>query len=168
MEIAITGHTSGIGKYIFENYRGISGFSRSNGYNICKSDDRKRILQNAENCDVFINNAHNEFGQTFLLLDIFKKWQFRNKTIVNIGSRVAEDGLFLANHRMDLMNYRIYKSSLKSLHEDLAQCDTSLTLNYVWFGYVGTERIFKKYPDLQDYISVEQAATEILKPLQKE
>ena len=36
MIIGITGHTSGIGKAIYEKYDNSIGFSRSNGYDIGK------------------------------------------------------------------------------------------------------------------------------------
>ncbi len=40
-----------------------------------------------ENSDVFINNRHNSFKQTELLLEVFNKWKDTEKTIVNIVSR---------------------------------------------------------------------------------
>ena len=36
---------------------------------------------------MFINNRHNSFKQTELLLDVFNKWKDTEKTIVNIVSR---------------------------------------------------------------------------------
>ena len=41
--IGITGHTAGIAKYIFDRFNCI-GFSRSNGYDIDKEEDRLRII----------------------------------------------------------------------------------------------------------------------------
>ena len=40
-----------------------------------------------ENSDVFINNRHNSFNQTELLMEVFNKWKDTDKTIVNIISR---------------------------------------------------------------------------------
>jgi len=40
-----------------------------------------------ENSDIFINNRHNSFKQTELLMHVFDKWKYTNKTIVNIVSR---------------------------------------------------------------------------------
>ena len=40
-----------------------------------------------ENSDVFINNRHNSFNQTELLMQVFNKWKDTDKTIVNIISR---------------------------------------------------------------------------------
>ena len=36
---------------------------------------------------MFINNAHQPFEQTKLLMDVFEKWKDTDKTIVNIVSR---------------------------------------------------------------------------------
>ena len=67
MKIALTGHTSGIGKTIYEGKIAMHGFSRSNGYNILCANDRHRILNT--NFDILINNACSSLGQTLLLLD---------------------------------------------------------------------------------------------------
>ena len=40
-----------------------------------------------ENSDVFINNRHNSFKQTELLMEVYNKWKDTDKTIVNIISR---------------------------------------------------------------------------------
>ena len=49
MKYAITGHTSGIGKALYENYLpNAIGFSRSNGFNI--STDIRKIIHESKNC----------------------------------------------------------------------------------------------------------------------
>lgn len=59
MKIGITGHTSGLGKALFDNYQSLGheciGFSRTNGYNIVDNFDE--IAAMAETLDLFINNA---------------------------------------------------------------------------------------------------------------
>lgn len=60
MKIAITGHTSGIGKCLFENLsqeHDVTGYSRSNGFDISNTENREQIA-NTE-YDIFINNAYN-------------------------------------------------------------------------------------------------------------
>ena len=58
MKIAITGHTQGIGKCAFKRLSpNIIGFSKSTGYDITKFNDRKRIIEESKDCDIFINNA---------------------------------------------------------------------------------------------------------------
>lgn len=91
MKVAITGHTKGIGfavKQIIEQQgHSVIGFSSSTGYNISLEEDRKRILNEIHDCDVFINNAYTPQGQTLLLKSIIDLWQGLDKTIININSK---------------------------------------------------------------------------------
>ena len=92
MKIAITGHTSGIGKAFTElcDHKNIewSGFSRSNGFDISQRDEW--LTQAADDCDVFINNAYDKFYQVDLLYDLWDHWKSFDKQIVCLGS-VAPD-----------------------------------------------------------------------------
>lgn len=165
--IAITGHTDGIGKKLFETLNPDAiGFSRTNGYNITNSNDIVRILDQSKNCKVFINNAYDNFGQSNLLLEAFFRWKDTEKIIINVGSMIAEDGIDL-HPNTDLLTYQMHKTSLKKLCEDLNTYGSKLQIKYVCFGYVGTEKILKKYPNINKnaYISVETAANKILEQL---
>lgn len=163
MKYAITGHSAGIGQALYNFLPNAVGFSRSNGYDITDSKSRQQIVQQCNNCDVFINNAFNEFGQTYMLLDMFHSWKNTDKTIVNVGSVIAEDTTVLKNYE-HLLEYQIQKKSLKVLHNDLSNLNYSVKLKYVYFGYVGTERILKKYPDMSrdQYITPDDAVKIIL------
>ena len=60
-KIVITGHTSGIGKAIFDKFTEVScheiiGMSRSNGYDIEKDFDK--VVEEATGAEIFINNAY--------------------------------------------------------------------------------------------------------------
>lgn len=73
-KIIITGHTSGIGKAIYDKFKEIScheiiGMSRSNGYDIDKDFDR--IVEEAAGCELFINNAYRD-GQQLKLVNALK------------------------------------------------------------------------------------------------
>jgi nucleoside-diphosphate-sugar epimerase len=73
-KIIITGHTSGIGKAIYDKFKEIScreivGMSRSNGYDIDKDFDK--IVAEAEGCELFINNAYRD-GQQLKLVEALK------------------------------------------------------------------------------------------------
>ncbi len=63
MKIVITGHTQGIGKALFENFKEheVIGLSRSNGYDIDKNFDA--VVAAAQGCDLFINNAYRDKQQ---------------------------------------------------------------------------------------------------------
>lgn len=108
MKIAITGHTRGIGRAIADLYYSdeVVGFSRSNGYDISKTDNIKLILTKSSECNVFVNNAYHDFAQCELLEGMYTQWKDDpTKTIVNIISR-ARYGLgkskFYGQTKMEL------------------------------------------------------------------
>lgn len=73
-KIIITGHTSGVGKAIYDKFKEIScreivGMSRSNGYDI--DADFDKIVAEAEGCELFINNAYRD-GQQLKLVEVLK------------------------------------------------------------------------------------------------
>lgn len=58
MKIAITGHTSGLGKFLLGNLsqnHECKGFSRSNGYDL--KEDFENVIRQIRTCDLFINNS---------------------------------------------------------------------------------------------------------------
>lgn len=98
MKISITGHTKGIGKYLYESFLNKKfetiGFSYSTGFDISKKNDRIRILEESKNCDVFINCAYNyknwDNSQLDMLKEIYDIWENKpNKHIINISSAAS-------------------------------------------------------------------------------
>lgn len=89
MKIAITGHTKGIGKSIYDllsQKHEVLGFSRSNGYDITKFYDV--IVAKTLTFDVFINNTYVNNFQNLIFTKLLESWKLdETKTIVNIGSR---------------------------------------------------------------------------------
>tara|TARA_B000000565_G_C23762689_1_gene369017 strand:+ start:95 stop:595 length:501 start_codon:yes stop_codon:yes gene_type:complete len=69
MKISMTNSDRGLGKVISDRFDNVvEGFD--------------------EDSDVFINNRHYYFsGQAELLMEVFEKWRYKKKTIVNIISR---------------------------------------------------------------------------------
>jgi hypothetical protein len=158
---AITGHTAGIGKRLYERLNpNAIGFSLSTGYNITNPNDRQRIIRESKDCDVFVNNAPAGFGQTLLFLELFDVWKDQPKTIINVGSRIAEIKL-LPKNRQDLLTYQAEKLILKEMSSRVIG---TCKVKYKWFAYVGTEKILKKYPHFTetDYITEDRAVDIIL------
>jgi predicted solute-binding protein len=139
----------------------IVGFSRTNGYDINDFKSRKKIIEESYDADIFINNAQNKFGQTMMFLDLWEVWKNkREKTIINVGSRIA-DIKYLPPQSQNLIKYQAEKVLLKEMSSRvLSIC----RVKYVSFGYVGTEKILEKYPNMSpdNYISVDEAADIIL------
>jgi NAD(P)-dependent dehydrogenase (short-subunit alcohol dehydrogenase family) len=92
MKIAITGHTSGIGKAIGDYFapdNSVLGFSKSSGYDIKLPQDRIHIREQSLECDIFVNNAYSNFddAQLEMLRLIHSSWAGTDKLIINISSR---------------------------------------------------------------------------------
>ena len=83
MNIAITGHSAGIGQALARIYEThgheIVGLSRRNGYNI---RSLPKVAGMIEPCDMFINNAQTQYAQTELLYAVWQRWQGQEKYIV--------------------------------------------------------------------------------------
>jgi hypothetical protein len=163
MKYAVTGHTQGIGQKLYSRLLpNVIGFSRSTGYDISSKQDRLRIINEAEHCDVFINNAHADFSQVYLLIELLDRWKnLDNKHIINIGSRVSE--ITLPEKACMFWKYQAEKTALRDTVYKL-NTNVKCNLAYKWFGYVGTEKILAKYPHFTevDYISLDAAADIIL------
>lgn len=163
MKYAITGHSEGIGQGLYNRLSpNAIGFSLSHGYDITKKEDRRRIISQVQDCDVFINNAPAGIGQTYMFIELYKEW--RNdptKTIINVGSRIAEIDI-LPEDRIQLLEYQADKLILKEM--SLRVPPSACKVNYRWFPYVGTKKILAKYPHFtpDDYITIDQAIDIIL------
>ena len=92
------------------------------------------------------------------MLELYDEFKDTNKTIINVGSNVTEINI---KDAPSLLDYFTYKKTLKTLSNDLNKLST-LNVKYVTFGYVGTDRMFKKHPEVKNYISVDQAVEIIL------
>jgi NAD(P)-dependent dehydrogenase (short-subunit alcohol dehydrogenase family) len=110
MKIAVTGHTSGIGKsiydYFLEQNNDVIGFSRSNGYNISNKEDRTNICNLSENFDIFVNNAYNNFdnSQELMLADRLESWKDTEKIIINLSSRWTTGNHKYCHDKMSIDN----------------------------------------------------------------
>ena len=109
----ITGHTAKIGKYLYDRFPGALGMSRSSGWDI---NDVDRIVDEAANHDVFINNAHGQgFQQTVLMLRLFDAYRSSDKLFINMGT----DAAYSSKWSVVYEQYPVEKSSLHSAVEHL-------------------------------------------------
>lgn len=117
MKIAITGHTSGIGKaftkILSQQGHSILGISRRDGENIRRVTHTAKMIKD---CDMFINNAQSMFAQTELLCEVWNLWQGQDKTIWNISTHMTMQPINTVpdnNNDIDMCLYRIQKLSLE-------------------------------------------------------
>jgi short-subunit dehydrogenase len=92
--IAIIGHTRGIGKAIADLYNKkkyqVIGMSRSNGFDLEK--DHEKILEKIIDCELVVLNAHSGTGQLTLLKRIYEMYVFANMKVAVITSTSGLDG----------------------------------------------------------------------------
>lgn len=124
MKIAITGHTSGIGKSfakkLSERGHDIVGISRREGENIRRIPHTAKLI---EPCDLFINNAQSDFAQTQLLQEVWKMWQGSEKYIWNISTHMTQSPVNTTpdgHGDLDMNMYRIQKQSLEEMSKHLS------------------------------------------------
>jgi NAD(P)-dependent dehydrogenase (short-subunit alcohol dehydrogenase family) len=148
MKIAITGHTKGIGKALYDGFKAqgheVIGFNRSTVANISTDAGLNKIAEESKDCDIFINNAYDTsrlrtcmaFSQTVLLYKMWEMWQGQNKKIVCIGSRTSD------NYHTTVWPYAIHKRALDEAVKQLRGLDDArphiLNLKP---GYVDTEQV---------------------------
>lgn len=160
MKIAITGHTKGIGKALYDLliYKGNTcyGFSRKNSYDISDAEDRDAIIFKAKDCDVFINNAWLDFYQVDLFNDIFSLWkEDKSKTIININSR-SKYGIS-GNPTYSATKKELAKVSYKAMFDNDKKCRI-ININP---GYVKTDMTVDKHNSIP-MLSAKECAEMIL------
>lgn len=90
-KIIITGHTSPMGKDVYEHYSktyNCLGVSRNTGYDLTKSEDQDRVVSEALARDVFLNIAHVGTAQSTLLMKLKQRWSQESplKKVITVGS----------------------------------------------------------------------------------
>jgi short-subunit dehydrogenase len=158
MKFAITGHTRGLGAAIAQTLsygHTVLGFSKSTGYNITDKEDRKLIIEQSQDCHVFINNAHKGYAQTELLYELWEYWKDQDKLIINIGSNTT-DSIKPFAHK-----YTAEKNALEKASEQLANLNMPCKVSMYKFGWIGTERVIANY-NPKTYIMPTDAASFIV------
>jgi NADP-dependent 3-hydroxy acid dehydrogenase YdfG len=89
--VAVTGHTSGIGKEIYDYcmFHGadVRGYSRSNGYNITERTGDHIINECLMwDADIVFNHAWVPRAQNKILKILHTQWKDKDKVIINTGS----------------------------------------------------------------------------------
>lgn len=125
MKFVITGHTSGIGKAIFENYGGV-GLSKSTGFNIITDD----IVPYLDSETIFINNAFTltqPFSQIRLLYDSVKIC----RKVICIGSNTRIEGIYkTTKDALNIACQDLFYNGYNVTNIRLGKVDTPYQQNY--------------------------------------
>lgn len=156
MKIAITGHSKGIGKALFDKLTAQSheviGFSRSNGFNVADPVIRAGIVTELADCDVFINNAYAGDAQLELLKAVIPTWEGTDKQIININSKVSIFGRW---------NFEDSEIDLEPISEKGMTDEKTATIKEFYESYADnkidqvtelTKRLFKSSPRILNVI----------------
>lgn len=133
MNIALTGHTRGFGKYILEKIseeHTVKCFSKSTGHDITKKDIRIDIVNQINDCDIFINCAQEGYAQIELLYDVFHVWAEKPKLILNIGSNARD-----FTNRDRPYDYSVQKLALNHASKQLGRSNICKVVT-VDFGFL--------------------------------
>lgn len=157
-KIFITGHTSGIGKaiyqYLEEEGHYVDGGSRLNGYDITKPNTVQHIIRNY---DVLINNTYAKGAQFDLLKDVYNGWKNRKKTIINIGSWQSHE---LSGRPLSSLNYSAVKKSLETYSRWISMNDKECRSMIYNVGFVDTplaREHMKDWPKDKQKFALERA-----------
>ena len=139
--VIITGHTSGIGKALYDFFTpGVIGLSRTTGFDITKDEFKWHG-------DVFINNAVNfdsyegMFGQVRVFWEAWKLWRkHRDRVIVNIGS-ISMD--YVTSPTYPQMIYASAKSALANASRSCQFIENGPRVIHIKLGAVDTPLIQK-------------------------
>ena len=140
MNIAITGHTRGIGCAISALFKNdtVLGLSRSTGYDIRNTES---IIDSVKDCDIFINNAYDGGCQTAILSALAAVWKNTDKLIITIGSTVTDYPRSEIHLDKEPFPYRDYKRELRDTFRVLSRLPNSCRMSLVSPGATDTDMI---------------------------
>lgn len=124
MKIVFTGHTSNIGKMLFEHLsvaHECLGFSRSNNCDLNNKEQMNNFINTALDSDCLINLAHIEDVQSKILNNINSRWNNnRLKNVITFGTLATKiNSKFLKDIGVDPL-YLKQKHHLDAVHESLS------------------------------------------------
>lgn len=147
MKIAITGHSKGIGKALYDilsQEHEVEGYDRTNGFDISTNVDI--IVRASKKSDVFINNAFFGMAQMILLNRFWDLWKYdETKTIVNISSLSKYPGLSGNSNGYSAMKAALSHQAFLLMFSDRERKCRMINVNP---GYVDTRLTAHIDPDL--------------------
>jgi len=138
-KIAITGHTRGIGKGLYNFFSksyNVKGFSLENGYDI---NDYDRILDETDDCEIFINNAYSYYKQSELVTAWAQRHKNHKYLIISTSSIAAEPLLEIKKVFPHLENYAKEKYAINRASWEVNHNDGLCKASVIMPGVVDTK-----------------------------
>lgn len=124
LQVCVTGHTSGLGKAIYNFYsqhHRVIGVSTSNGYDLRDWSVMQKVVDITANYDLIFSNAKPDFFQTEFLYELAKSNNFYSK-VVSIGSMIINTDVG-SNFDIGINLYKTQKLALQNAHKQItARC----------------------------------------------
>lgn len=158
-KIAVTGHTSGIGKEIYDycvfHEAEVRGYSRSNNFNLADRQGDLIINDILEwDADIFFNHAWVPRVQNKLLKILHTQWKDKdNKVIINTGSATCYFSIGADIYETDKAELRDY--CIASAHD--YPHENKCRIHNVSMGWTNSA-ILDGVEDSQDFIDPYEAA----------
>lgn len=107
MKIVITGHTSGLGKYIYDHFSNeheCIGLSRSSGYDI---NNIEKVAAIANTADIFFNNACSGIQQSRLIDSCYRHTKIITSGSIGADFANIDDNEYFRNKKIIEMNHNV-------------------------------------------------------------
>jgi NAD(P)-dependent dehydrogenase (short-subunit alcohol dehydrogenase family) len=121
MNIAVTGHTQGLGKAFLDYYSSqghqVIGFSRQTGYDLRDWSSMQRVLDHTKDFDLVISNAKPDFFQTVFLYAMAKRLCHASR-IISIGSCIIDNEVG-QDQDIGINLYKTQKKALQDAHRQI-------------------------------------------------
>jgi NADP-dependent 3-hydroxy acid dehydrogenase YdfG len=116
MNVAITGHSKGIGAAITKSLtmqgHTVIGYDITNNYDITAPGMIEKIAAESQNCDIFINNAYADIAQTKMLETMIASWSDQSKLIVNISSKMTLNKKIYGERKMVYKHNKMHQNKI--------------------------------------------------------
>lgn len=152
MKIAITGHTKGLGKFLYNSLsksHDVSGLSRSTGFDLDKN--YTEIIGILKNVDCFINNTYYKDYQ----IKLFEEATNHNKFIISMGSQARQFPNLVSSE------YAKNKQDLYNVIKNASFCPSSQHLLHLDIGFLENDHYnankvlstyYTTYKEIYDFI----------------
>lgn len=152
--VAVTGHTSGLGKSIFEFYSSlgyhVTGYSRSNGFDLRDWKQLQQVLDLTSRCDIIVSNAKPDFFQTVFLYEFARREKF-NAKFISIGSGIVNVDIPNSSD-IGINLYKTQKLALRDAHHQLTRRYANLKSLLIHPGHL-YDKDGTTYADINSWVA---------------